>query len=574
MKVRHGAAAATLVLSAFAGGAAPPPAAPSGLHDVVIRGGTVYDGTGGGPVVADVAIDADRITAIEAAVPGRGRTEIEAKGMAVAPGFVNMLSWADEALLIDGRGLSDLKQGVTLEVFGEGWSDGPLNEAMRKEALEQQGDLRHPVDWTTLGEFLETLERRGVSMNVASFVGATTVRIHELGYADRPPTPEELERMKALVARAMDEGALGLGASLIYAPAFYAKTDELVELAKVAASRGGTYIAHIRSEGSRFLEAVDETLEICRRAGLPVEFYHFKAAGRENWDKLDRAIAKIEAARAAGQRVTADMYVYTAGATGLDASMPPWVQEGGLEAWIGRLRDPATRERVRAEMRTPSERWENLFLAAGGPENILLVGFKNPALKPLTGKTLAQVAAERGRSPEDTAMDLVVEDGSRVETIYFLMSEDNVRKEIALPWMSFGSDAEASAPEGVFLGWMPHPRAYGNVARLLGKYVRDEKIIPLEEAIRRLAALPASNLGLEDRGRLAPGAFADVVVFDPATIADHATYQDPRRLATGVRDVLVNGRLALRNGEPTDCRPGRVVRGKGYSRLRAPRTGP
>ncbi|RMF55715.1 MAG: D-aminoacylase, partial [Bacteroidetes bacterium] len=491
-------------------------------------------------------------------------TELDVTGLAVAPGFINMLSWATESLLHDGRAQSDIRQGVTLEVFGEGWSMGPLNEAMKADLKRGQSDITFDVAWTTLGEYLEHLERRGVSPNVASFVGATTVRIHELGYANRPPTPDELDRMRALVRQAMEEGALGLGSSLIYAPAFYASTDELVALSREAAAYGGMYISHLRSEGNRLLEAVDELITIAREAGLPAEIYHLKAAGRDNWPRLDAVIARVEAARAEGLRITADMYTYTAGATGLDAAMPPWVQEGGFEAWRQRLRDPALRQRLLREMRTPSGDWENLLQAAG-PEGTLLVGFRNEALRRYIGRTLAEVAAERGVSPEEAAMDLVVEDSSRVDVVYFLMSEENVRRQIALPWMSFGSDAAALAPEGVFLRSNPHPRAYGNFARLLGRYVRDEGLIPLEEAIRRLTTLPATNLGLRRRGALRPGYHADLVVFDPATIRDHATYADPHRYATGVVHVFVNGVQVLRDGEHTGATPGRVVRGPGWT---------
>jgi len=538
-------------------------------YDVVIRGGTIYDGSGSPPFVGDLAIRGDTIAAIGSLGNARGRVEIDAAGLAVAPGFINMLSWATESLIADGRSQSDIRQGVTLEVFGEGWSMGPLNEAMRKEMLERQGDIKYEIPWTTLGEYLEYLVRRGVSTNVASFVGATTVRIHVLGYENRPPTPEEMERMRQLVRQAMEEGALGVGSSLIYAPAFYASTEELIELCKVAAEYGGMYISHIRSEGNRLLEAIDELIRIAREAKIPAEIYHLKAAGRANWPKLDEAIRRIEAARAQGLRITANMYPYTAGATGLDAAMPPWVQEGGHRAWIERLKNPAIRQRVTREMRTPTDRWENLYLMAGSPENVLLVGFKNEALKPLTGKTLAEVARLRGRSPEDTIIDLVIEDDSRVGAVYFLMSEENVRKQIALPWMSFGSDAESLAPEGVFLKANPHPRAYGTFARVLGRYVREEKIIPLEEAIRRMTSLPAENLKLDRRGRLKVGYFADVVVFDPAKIQDHATYERPHQYATGVIHVFVNGVPVLRNGEHTGATPGRVVRGPGYKAARA-----
>ena len=476
-----------------------------------------------------------------------------------------MLSWATESLLEDPRGLSDIAQGVTLEVFGEGWSMGPMSESMRAYELAHQGDITFDIPWTTLGEYLEHLERRGVAPNVASFVGATTLRIHEVGRDDRPPTPAELERMRAHVRTAMEEGALGVGSSLIYAPAFYADTDELIALCEEAAAYGGRYITHMRSEGNALLEAVEEVVTIAHGAGIGAEIYHLKASGRDNWPKLDRVIERVEALRAEGLDLTADMYTYVAGATGLDAAMPPWVQEGGYEAWAERLKDPEIRSRVAREMRTPTDDWENLLLSAGSPEKVLLVGFQNDNLKPLTGRTLASVAAERGVSPEEAAMDLVVEDGSRVGTIYFLMSEENVEKQIRLPWVAFCSDAGAPAPEGVFLRTNPHPRAYGSFARLLGHYVRDRGLIPLEEAVRRLTSFPAENLKLRDRGRLEPGYHADVVVFDPATIADHATFAEPHQLATGVSHVLVNGVAVLADGQPTGATPGQVVRGPGWT---------
>lgn len=532
-------------------------------YDVILRGGTIYDGSGGKPWVGDIAIQGDRIAKVGDLGKSRGRTEVDVKGLAVAPGFINMLSWATDSLIHDGRGQSDIRQGVTLEVMGEGWSMGPLNEAMKKESVEQQGDIKYDITWTTLGEYLEHLEKRGISPNVASFVGATTVRVHELGYENRPPRPEELQRMRALVRQAMEEGALGVGSSLIYAPAFYAGTDELVALCEEAAPYGGMYISHIRSEGNRFEQAVDELLDIARRAKVPAEIYHLKAAGRQNWGKLDLVLKKIDQARAEGLRITTDMYTYTAGATGLDAAMPPWVQEGGLKAWKERMQDPAVRERLKKEMTTPTDEWENLYLAAG-PENTLLVAFKNDKLKPLTGKSLAEIAKMRGKSPEETAMDLVIEDDSRVGTIYFLMSEENVKRQVALPYMSFGSDAEALAPEGAFLKSNPHPRAYGNFARVLGKYVRDEKAIPLEEAIRKLTSLPAENLKIRERGSLKEGFFADVAVFDPAKVQDHATFEKPHQYSTGVRHVWVNGVQVLKDGEHTGARPGRVVRGPGW----------
>jgi N-acyl-D-amino-acid deacylase len=476
-----------------------------------------------------------------------------------------MLSWATESLIEDGRSLSDIVQGVTLEVFGEGSSGGPLSDAMKVEEKELQGDIEYDITWTTLGEYLDFLVQKGISTNVASFVGATTVRIHELGYEDRPPTAEELERMKALVRQAMEEGALGVGSSLIYAPAFYARTDELIALSREAGMHGGMYISHMRSEGNRLLEAVDELITIARDANVPAEIYHLKAAGEANWGKIDEVIAKVEAARAEGLDITADMYTYTAGATGLDAAMPPWVQEGGLREWIRRLRDPAIRARVLTEMRTPTDEWESLYLLSGSPDRIVLVGFKQDSLKHLTGRTLADVAALRGTSPEETAMDLVIADDSRVGTVYFLMSEENVEKQIALPWLSFGSDAGSLAPEGVFMESNPHPRAYGNFARLLGKYVREEGVIPLAEAVRKLTSLPADNLRIRRRGTLAPGYFADVVVFDPATIIDHATFEAPHQLATGMLHVFVNGVQVLNDGVHTGATPGRVVRGPGWT---------
>ncbi len=534
-------------------------------YDVVIRGGMIYDGSGNPATVGDVAIIDDSIVQVGGAVQGRGRIEVDATDQAVAPGFINMLSWATESLIEDGRSLSDIRQGVTLEVFGEGWSEGPLNETMKEDGVEQQGDIKYDIEWTTLGEYLEHLVARGISTNVASFVGATTVRIHEIGYQDRAPTPDQLDRMRALVRQGMEDGALGLGSSLIYAPAFYASTSELVELGKVAAAYDGMYISHMRSEGNRLLEAVDELLTISREAGIRAEIYHLKAAGQSNWPKMDQVIDKVEQARAAGMEITADMYNYPAGATGLNASMPPWVQEGGLKSWIERLKDPQIRTRVMREMKQSADDWENLYHATGSPDNILLVGFKQDSLKPLTGKTLSEVAAMRGKSPEETAIDLVIADDSRVGTVYFLMSEDNIKKQITLPWVSFGSDAGSMAPEGVFLQSNPHPRGYGNFARLLGEYVRDQNVIPLEEAIRRLTTLPAHNLRLRRRGALEPGYYADVVVFDPQEIQDHATFDEPHQLSTGVVHVFVNGQHVLQDGEHTGALPGQVVRGPGWT---------
>lgn len=522
--------------------------------DTIIRGGLVYDGSGEAPFEADVALAADTIKAIGDLSGWTAGNDVDATGLAVAPGFINMLSWAPGDLRRDGRSMSDIVQGVTLEIFGEGWSEGPLNEAMRSEEFS----AKERSTWTTLRQFLELLQEQGVSTNVASFVGATTVRIHELGYEDRAPTAEELERMKALVRQAMDDGAMGLGTSLIYAPAFYADTEELIALSRVVAEYDGMYISHMRSEGNRLLEALEELITIAREAGVKAQVYHLKAAGESNWSKMDQAIARIEAAREEGLAITTDMYLYVAGATGLDAHMPPWVQEGGFGPWRERLMDPAIRARVLEEMRTPTDEWENLGLAAG-PDGIMVVGFRQDSLRYLTGRTLADIAAERGTSPEDVAIDLVISDSTRVSTVYFLMSEENVRKQIVLPWMAFDSDAGSMAPEGENLNTNPHPRAYGNFARLLGKYVRDEQVIPLEEAVRRLTSFPAENLGVVNRGRLQPGYFADIAVFDPDTIQDHATFEKPHQLATGMHHVFVNGGHVLRSGEHTGVMSGRAV---------------
>ncbi len=532
-------------------------------YDVVIRGGTVYDGSGKAPVVADVAIKGSKIAAVGTLKDARGVQEVDAHGLAVAPGFINMLSWANESLIEDGRSESDIRQGVTLEVMGEGESMGPLNPGMKKEMQDRQGDIKYKVEWTTLREYLDYLVRRGISTNVASFVGAATIREYALGYDNRPPNVGELELMRTLVRQSMEEGALGVGSALIYAPGFYAKTDELIELCKVASSYGGMYISHIRNEGNGLLEAIDELLKISKDAGIPAEIYHLKESGKLNWGKIDAVIQKVEAAQMAGQRITADMYTYTAGATGLDASMPPWVQEGGVETWIKRLKDQSIRRKVVQEMRTPTNKWENLFLGAGTPKNVLLVGFRQDSLKYLTGKTLDEVAALRHKSAEETAMDLVVDDDSRVGTIYFLMAEENVKKQISLPWVGFGSDEASLAPEGAFLKSNPHPRAYGNVSRLLGRYVREEKVIPLEEAIRRLSSFPAENLKIRERGLLRSGYYADVLVFDADRIADHATYENPHQYSTGMIHVFVNGKQVLKDGEHTGARPGMVVPGPG-----------
>ncbi|RJF93976.1 N-acyl-D-amino-acid deacylase family protein [Sphingomonas cavernae] len=561
MALRIRRMSASLLLAVLIGASAP--AAPE--YDLLIRGGTLYDGSGDAGVVGDIAVKGDRIVHLGGKAPGSAKQTIDAKGLAVAPGFINMLSWANDSLIEDGKAQSDIRQGVTLEVMGEGTSSGPLTPEMKKRAVERQGDIRYPITWTSLGEYLEFLTKKGVSPNVASFVGAATVRINVLGEGDVDPNADQLAQMRSIVRTAMREGAMGVGSSLIYAPASYAETPELIALTSEAARCGGMYISHMRSEGDRLIEAIDELIAISKASGAPAEIYHLKQAGQDNWGKLDAAIARIEAARADGLRITANMYPYAIAGTGLDASMPTWVQAGGVEAWIERLRDPQVRARVIAEMKAPGKGWENLYRAAGGAENLIVVGFKNPALKPLTGKTLAEVAKARGKSPEDTAIDLVIEDGSRVGTLYRLMSEDNVRRQIGLPWMSFGSDEEAAATEGVFLKYNNHPRAYGTFARVLGHYVRDQKAATLPDAIHRLTALPARNLGLKERGRLAAGNYADIVVFDPAKIADHATVSKPAQYATGMRHVVVNGVQVLKDGEHTGATPGRVVRGAGWT---------
>lgn len=528
-------------------------------YDVVIRHGTIYDGTGSPGKVGDLAIAGDTIVAMGDLGKARGRTEIDATGLAVTPGFINMLSWAVEGLMVDGRAQSDIRQGVTLEVFGEGESMGPLTDAMKKESLESQGDIKYDVTWTTLNEYLESLVKKGVSPNVGSFVGAATVRQYVLGHDPRAATPEELTRMQELVRTAMREGALGVGSSLIYEPGMFATTEELTALAETAAEEGGMYISHIRNENDSLLDALDEFLTIAKNSGARSEIYHLKAAGRANWDKLDEVIRRVEAAQAEGQAITADMYTYHASATGLDAIMPGWIRAGGFQEWKKRLQDPASRKRLLAEWR----RAGGAFVGPGGPEGVLLVGFKADSLKPLTGKTLKEVAAMRGKSAEETAMDLVVQDDSRIGCIYFTMSEDNLKKEVALPWVSLASDAGAYTPEGVFLKSNPHPRAYGTFARLLAKYVRDDKVITLQDAVYRLSGLPAGNLRLERRGNLTPGYYADVVVFDPATVQDHATFDRPHQYATGVREVFVNGVQVLKDGEHTGAKPGRVIRGPG-----------
>ena len=531
--------------------------------DVIIKGGTVYDGTGEKSRVADVAIRGDRISGIGTFSPEQGRTVIDAKGMAVAPGFINMLSWSTESLIEDGRSQSEIREGVTTEIMGEGLSMGPVNDRMKERMRTQQGDIKYEIKWNTLSEYLRYLEQRGVSCNIASFIGATTIREFVIGLEDQAPTPEQLEQMRELVRQEMEAGALGIGTSLIYPPAFYAKTEELIELCKVAAKYKGKYISHMRSEGNQLLQAIDELLRISKEANIPAEIYHIKAAGQSNWGKADAMLAKIEEAQKAGLKITADMYTYTAAGTGLTACLPPWTEDGGNPALFKRLRDPATREKIASEVRTPSDKWENLYLAAGSPEKILLCGFKSEKLKPLTGKSLAEVAKMRGKDPIETAMDLIAEDESRIECIYFLMSEENIKKEIAKPWVSFGSDEASQAPEGNFLKSNCHPRAYGNFSRVLGKYVREDKVLTLEQAIRKLSGLPAANLGLDHRGLLQEGMFADVVVFDPATVGDRATFEKPHQYAVGMKHVFVNGAQVLKDGEHTGAKPGKAIWGPG-----------
>jgi N-acyl-D-amino-acid deacylase len=538
-------------------------AAPA-IHDVLIQGGAIYDGTGSAPYLGDVVVDADKISYVGPHQVFAAKRVIEARDQAVAPGFINMLSQAQESLLIDGRGESDLFQGITLEVTGEGTSMGPLTDAMAARDEKRQDDIKYPITWRRLGDYLQTLERKGISLNVASMVGAATVRDYVVGESDIQPTALQLTKMRGLVREAMLEGAVGVSSALIYDPGTFAKTPELEALAGEAGLCGGIYITHMRSEGNDLLGGIDETVDIAKASGAPAEIYHFKVAGKPNWSKLDAALTKIETARASGVRLTANMYPYTAGATGFDAAMPHWVLDGGLEAWIARMKDPAIRARLVKEMRDPPIGFESA-LVASGPEGARLLQLKNDALKPLTGKTVAEVAKMWGESPEDTVIDLVIKDGSRVGVAYTIISEDNIRKEIVLPWMSFDSDEAATAPEGVFLKSAQHPRAYGTFARVLAKYVRDEKLITLPDAIHRLTGLPAANLSLKGRGQLKVGNFADVVVFNPATIQDHATFENAQQLATGVQYVLVNGGLALDGGKATGAPTGRVVRGQGWS---------
>ena len=551
--------AIALAAAAFTISASPPPD-----YSVLIRGGTIYDGSGAAPFVGDVALKGDKIVYVGPRAPGRAARTIDATGKAVSPGFINMLSQAQESLIADGRGMSDTMQGVTLEVIGEGSSMGPLTPEMKRLQIKRQGDIKYAIRWTTLGQYLQYMQRKGITPNLASFVGAATVRVNELGERDVDPTPAQLSRMRSIVRQAMREGAVGISSSLIYAPDNFAKTPELIALAREAGKCGGMYISHMRDEGPKLLEAIDELIQISRDSGAPAEIYHFKQAGLGNWSKLDAAIAKVNEARASGLRITADMYTYPASSTGLDAAFPLWMQDGGLEAWVKRLEDPAERERAIAEMKGPKGT-ENAKLVVDDPDKVLLVGFKTEKLKPLTGKTLGEVARQRGKSPAEVAADLIVEDGTRIEVVYFSMNPANVRREVGLPWMSFDSDASSQAPEGVFLKSSTHPRAYGNFARLLGYYVRDEKAATLPDAIRRLTSLPATNLALRQRGWLKAGFYADVVVFDPATIRDNATFEKPKQFATGVMQVFINGVQVLKDGKHTGAKPGRFIRGPGWT---------
>ncbi len=533
-------------------------------YDIIIRNCLIYDGNGGEPYKGNIGIKKDTIAFIGDLSKASAENEIDAKGNAVAPGFINMLSWATESLIEDGRSQSDIRQGVTLEVMGEGWSMGPLNEAMKKQQQESQSDIKYKIEWNTLGEYLNFLEKKGVSCNVASFVGATTVRMYVIGEDNRDPTPAELDSMKLLVQQAMEEGAMGVGTSLIYPPAFFAKTNELIELCKVASSYGGSYISHMRSEGDKLHEALEELITIAREAAIHAEIYHLKAAGKDNWNKMDSVIRRVERARAEGINVTANMYTYIAGGTGLTATMPPTLQDGGFGKLRERLQDPVIRKQLAKEMNTKTSKWENFFYAVGTPENILVVGFKQDSLKQYTGKTLGQLAKLFGKSPEETAMDLIIKDSSRVECIYFLMNEDNVKKQLSIPWLIFGSDEGSYTSEGIFLKSNAHPRAYGNFTRVLGKYVRKEKLISLQEAIRKLAKLPATNLKIKNRGEIKTGNYADIVIFDPAKIKDNATFEKPHQYAEGMLHVFVNGVQVLKDGEHTGNKPGRFVKGPGF----------
>lgn len=530
--------------------------------DILIRNGMIYDGSGAAPQKGDIAIRGDKIVGVGELGATQAKIVIDAKGLAVAPGFINMLSWSNESLIADGRGQSEIRQGVTTQIMGEGWSMGPYTAAMKRDFKLKQTDIQFDIEWNTLGEYLYFLQRRGVSHNVASYIGAATIREHVIGLENKKATPQELEKMREIVERAMRDGALGIGTALEYAPAYYADTEELIELCKAAAKHKGKYITHMRSESVRLLEGIDEAIKIGREAKIPVEIYHLKAAGKANWGKMDEVIARIEKARKDGVTITANMYPYEAGGAPLTACIPPWASEGGDVAMRRRIKDPKDRARIIDDIKNKTD-WPNFYRNAGSPDRLILVSFKKEALKPLTGKTLEEIATERKADPVETILDLIVEDESSIGTFYFITAEENIRKLIALPWISFGSDEASQAAEGLFLKSMPHPRAYGCFARILGKYVREEKLLKLEEAIRKMTSLPASNLGLDKRGLLKDGYFADVVIFDPATIIDKATYRKPHQYAVGVQHVFVNGVQVLKDGEHTGAKPGRALAGPG-----------
>src|SRR5438552_9092704 len=533
-------------------------------YETIIRNGMIYDGNGGEPYKADVALNADTIAFIGDLSKESAKNEIDAKGMAVAPGFINMLSWSNESLIEDGRSQSEIREGVTLEVMGEGESMGPLNPKMKDLLKKGQTNIKYNVEWNTLGEYLNWLEKKGISCNVASFVGATTVRVYVIGEDDRDPTLAQMDSMKLLVRQAMEEGAMGVGSSLIYPPAFFAKTNELVELSKEASKYGGMYISHIRNEGNKLFEALRELITIAKDANIPAEIYHLKAAGKDNWWKIDSLIKIVDSARNQGLKITADMYTYHASATGLTASFPPSLQDGGFDSLWYRLQRPDVRAEMKKLMNTNAQDWENTYYGAGGAKGVLLLSFKRDSLRKYIGKTLEEVAKIRGASAEETAMNLIIEDSTRVGESYFSMDSNNIKKEVALPWVSFCSDAESESPEGVFLKTNPHPRAYGSFIRVLGKFSRDEKIISLQEAVRKLSKLPATNLKLQKRGELKVGNYADIVVFDPARVKDNATFAKPHQYAEGIIHVFVNGVQVLKNGDHTGAKPGRFVRGPGY----------
>jgi N-acyl-D-amino-acid deacylase len=535
-------------------------------YHIIIRNGMIYDGNGGEPYKGDIGIKNDTIAFIGNLSDASAKNEVDAKENAVAPGFINMLSWATESLIEDGRSQSDIRQGVTLEVMGEGWSMGPLSASMKEREQNSQGDIKYKIEWNTLGEYLNFLEKKGISCNVASFVGATTIRDFVIGEDNRDPTSVELDSMKLLVRQAMEEGAMGVGTSLIYPPAFFAKTEELIELCKEASKYGGSYISHMRSEGNKFYEAVEELITIAQKANVHGEIYHLKAGGKNNWVKMDSVIRRVERARSEGISVGANMYTYIAGATGMTAAFPPSLQDGGFGKLRNRLMDPKIREKMKKAMNTNAANWENLYYGAGGAEHVLMLGFKQDSLKKYTGKTLAEVAKIRGKSPEETAMDLIVQDSTRVGVAYFLMSEENIKKQLAIPWVSFGSDEGSYTNEGIFLKSNAHPRAYGTFARVLGKYCRDEKLISLHEAIRKLAKLPATNLKIQKRGELKPGNYADIVIFDPAKVKDNATFEKPHQYSEGMIHVFVNGVQVLKDGEHTGAKPGRFVKGPGWKK--------